>query len=70
VTYLIDTDWVADWLTGRAEAIRLLSSLRSQGLAISLITFGEIYERVYFRREPRTRERTFREFLRFVQSCH
>ena len=45
--YLVDTDRVADWLNGRPEAVRLLSALRADGLAISLITYGEIYDGIY-----------------------
>ncbi len=48
MTHLVDSDWVADWLKGRPQAVQLLSSLGQGNLAISLITFGEIYEGVYF----------------------
>jgi hypothetical protein len=44
VTYLIDSDWVSSYLNGRPEAVELLASLRQDGLAISLVTCGEIYE--------------------------
>src|SRR6266516_363251 len=66
MTYLVDTDWVADWLSGRSQALPLLSSLRTDGLAISLITYGEIYEGVYFGRDPKGHEQGFRQFLRLV----
>jgi predicted nucleic acid-binding protein len=66
MTYLIDSDWVAAWLKGRDEARSLLSSLGRGNLAISLITFGEIYEGVYFGRDPQRHERIFRQFLRGV----
>lgn len=42
MTYLLDSDWVADWLNGQRAAVRLLSTLHPEGLAISLITYGEI----------------------------
>ena len=66
MTYLIDSDWVADWLVGRREAVQLLSALRPEGLAISLVTYGEIYEGVYFSRDPGKSEAVFRQFLRGV----
>ncbi len=66
MTYLVDTDRVADWLVGRPDALDLLPRLSSEGLAISLITFGEIYEGVYFGRNPATAEAVFRRFLRDV----
>src|SRR5215218_2612041 len=65
--YLVDTDSVADWLNGVPRAIQLLSSLGQQGLAISLITYGEIYDGVYSGRDPEAAEQTFLRFLRSVQ---
>lgn len=40
MTYLIDTDRVADYLKGRDPAVSLLNSLVEVGLAISIITYG------------------------------
>jgi tRNA(fMet)-specific endonuclease VapC len=66
MTYLIDTDVVIDWLNGQAPIVQLLSSLRHDGLAISLITCGETYYGVHVGRDSQSQERTFRNFLRFV----
>jgi tRNA(fMet)-specific endonuclease VapC len=66
MTCLVDSDWVADWLAGRREAVQLLSALRPEGLAISLISYGEIYEGIYFSRDPKKSEVVFRQFLRGV----
>jgi len=57
--YLIDTDWIADYLGGKQTAVDLLESLRGDGLAISLVTFGEIYDGVYHGRDPVAAERNF-----------
>jgi predicted nucleic acid-binding protein len=46
--YLVDTDWIVAYLKGRPEATQLLSGLAPAGLAISLITYAEIYEGIYF----------------------
>lgn len=64
--YLIDTDWVADWLHGQPATVTTLTQLREQGLAISVITYGEIYEGVYYGRQPQQAEKAFRQFLRGV----
>lgn len=64
--YLVDTDSVADWLNGVPRAVQLLSSLSQEGLAISLITYGEIYDGVYYGRDPKAAEQTFLRFLRSV----
>jgi predicted nucleic acid-binding protein len=66
MTYLVDSDWVVDFLDGRSSAVRLLSTLRSDGLAISLMTYGEIDEGILYGRDPRASEQTFRQFLRRV----
>lgn len=64
--YLIDSDWVVDYLIGKQQAIDLLSSVFLDGVAISLITFGEIYEGIYYGRDPQRSEAVFRQFLRSV----
>lgn len=64
--YLIDTDWVVDWLVGKTAAVQLLQSMALGGIAISLDTFGEIYEGTYYGRDPKAAEAGFRHFLRGV----
>lgn len=64
--YLVDTDYVADFLKGRLGASDLLTRLAPEGLAISLITYGEIYEGIYYGRNPRAHESGFLTFLRGV----
>ena len=44
MSYLVDTDRVASYLNGRPDAVALLTSLRHEGLAISIVTYGEIYD--------------------------
>jgi predicted nucleic acid-binding protein len=65
VRYLIDTDWVADHLANRPDATRLLASLFDEGIAISLVTYGEIYEGIFYgRRYTQSLEIAFLELLR------
>lgn len=45
--YLVDTDWVVDFLKGREETIEILQSLADEGLGVSLISYGEVYEGIY-----------------------
>ena|SRR6266536_3912577 len=66
MSYLLDTDAVADWLNSRPKAVRLLPTLEPEGLAISLITYGEVYDGIYYGRDPRSAEQAFRRFLRGV----
>ena len=62
--YLVDPAWVASWLNGQADATTLLRTLAPDGIAISLVTFGEIYEGIFYGRNPSAAERVFRQFLR------
>jgi predicted nucleic acid-binding protein len=66
MSYLVDSDYVADWLKGKPEITGLLRTLAAGGLAISIITYGEIYEGIYYGRDPRTAEQGFLRFLRHV----
>lgn len=66
MSYLLDTDAVADWLNNRPEAVRLLPTLRPEGMAISLITYGEVYDGIYYGRDPHAAEQAFLRFLRGV----
>lgn len=63
MNYLVDSDWVIDRLAGRAVAVQLLAALRSDGLAISAITFGEVFEGIDGSGDPVTAAGVFRQFL-------
>lgn len=67
MTYLIDSDWIADHLNERPEAVRLLGSLVDDGIAISLMTYGEIYEGIIWGRRWEALERAFLEPLRWTK---
>jgi predicted nucleic acid-binding protein len=66
MNYLIDTDWVIDYLLGDATARTLLASL-SGDLAISIITYSEVYEGILHSPDPRRGEEGLRAFLRQVR---
>ena len=66
MNYLVDTDWVVDYLKGRTPVVDRLHILAPEGLAISLITYGEIYEGIYFGQNSEQHESGFRNFLRGV----
>ena len=59
MSYLVDTDVVANALKGRPEETTLLTNLSPQGLAISLITYGEIYDGIYYGRDPPNKRADF-----------
>ena len=64
--YLVDTDWVVHYLKGRHPFVERLQALRGQGLAVSVITLGELYEGVYGAAEPDKREQGLKDFLQGV----
>lgn len=64
--YLIDTDWVIEYLKGREPVTQTLSDLAHDGLAISILTYGEVYEGIYFGQNPQDNEQSFQSFLRGV----
>lgn len=66
--YLVDSDYVADYLGARPHAMKLLSSFAKDDLSISLITYGEIYEGIYFGRDPQKITEVFERFLCFVDT--
>jgi tRNA(fMet)-specific endonuclease VapC len=63
MTYLLDTDQVIDYLKGRQEIRSLISALGGDGLAISLITYGEIYDGIYGDPNPQLAEVGFTSLL-------
>ena len=50
--YLLDTVWIVDVLNGQDTAIQTLLELVPAGLAVSIITYGELYEGAYYARNP------------------
>ena len=61
--YLLDTDWIVDVLNGQGASIQALVKLVPSGLAVSLISYGELYEGAYFSRDPQTAVEILRTFL-------
>ncbi len=44
--YLIDSDWIIDYLGGLEQALELLESLAADGISLSVISYMEVYEGV------------------------
>ncbi len=61
--YLVDTDWVIHYLNGNPNIVGRLQGLQDQGLGLSVISLGELYEGVYFSTDPEGNERTLHQFL-------
>ena len=63
MTYLIDTDWIVDALHGRPHATQTLIDLAPEGLAVSIISYGELYEGAYYARDPQAALAGLQSFL-------
>jgi tRNA(fMet)-specific endonuclease VapC len=61
--YLIDTDWIVDVLHGQQIATQSLLELAQFGLAVSIITYGELYEGAYYARDKEQALAGVRSFL-------
>jgi tRNA(fMet)-specific endonuclease VapC len=66
VKYLVDSDWVAVYLKGKEQAVSLLDNLADEGIAISILSFGEIREGIIYGEDRPKHETGFRNFLRGV----
>ena len=61
--YLIDTDWAIENLHGREPVVSLLQELAEDGLGLSVASLTELYEGVYFSRDPESEDRALQDFL-------
>jgi tRNA(fMet)-specific endonuclease VapC len=50
--YLLDTDWIVDILNGQETALNTALELVPAGLAVSIISYGELYEGAVFAHNP------------------
>lgn len=64
--YLVDTDWVIDHLANVPEAVRLLDRLAQDGIAISIITYMEVYQGVLRNPSPEEAQSKLRAFVNAV----
>ena len=63
LTYLVDTDWVIHHLNGNPAVIKRLEALQPEGLGLSVAVLAELYEGVYYSRDPEESERKLNDFL-------
>jgi tRNA(fMet)-specific endonuclease VapC len=67
VRYLIDTEWVIHYLNGRPDIVARILDLGRHGIAMSMISLAELYEGVFYSREPRRSEEALQDFLRGIE---
>jgi len=59
MAYLIDSDWLIEYLGGRAGAKELVDRLSATGFAISIITYMEVYDGILRSADPEGASRRF-----------
>ena len=64
--YLVDTDWVINYLRAHPAIVSRLGELQPQGLALSIISLAELYEGVFYSRDPDGDGQDLADFLRGV----
>jgi len=64
--YLIDTDWVIHHLNGRPDIIQRLQALQPEGLGLAVVALAELYEGVYYSRNPAQSKQKLNDFLESV----
>lgn len=63
MSYLIDTDWLIDVLLGVPAAVADVERLNGEGLAVSIVSYGELFEGALGAPDPRARFAQYRGFL-------
>jgi|SRR5919106_3644058 predicted nucleic acid-binding protein len=64
MSYLVDSDWIIDALTGIPSAIAALEQhVHEEALAVSILSFGEIFDGAYDFPKPDQHIASYRRFL-------
>ncbi len=61
--FLADTDVLIDALGGIPSAVQTLADLSSQGIGVSLVSYGELFEGAFGFPEPERAMDDYRQFL-------
>lgn len=61
--YLIDSDWIIDALIGVPAAVNALIQLNPDGLAVSIVAVGEVYEGAHSFSDPQAELAKYRQYL-------
>ena len=65
--YLADTDWAIEYMRGRQPVRSRLETLFAEGVGISIVSIGELYDGVFGANDVRKAEESLRAFLEIVQ---
>lgn len=63
MSHLVDSDWLIDAFLGMPAAVDVLARLRTEGLAVSIVSYGELFEGAMGASNPHAEINRFRTFL-------
>jgi tRNA(fMet)-specific endonuclease VapC len=63
INYLIDTDWIINYLFGQEKTFEKVEELKQHGIALSVISLAELYEGVYYSKNPEASQKGLEDFL-------
>ncbi len=63
MTYLVDSDWLIDALTGKRQAREVLDRLGTHGMSLSILSFGELFDGFLGTPDPAYSRREFHVFV-------
>ena len=63
MAYILDADIIIQALADRGQAANTISRLAPQGMSVSWVTVGEVYEGAFRSPNPQAHLQSFREFL-------
>jgi len=66
ISYLVDTDWVVHHMNGVEEIRSKLKEMQPYGLGLSVVSLAELYEGVYYSRDPQRSQQQLEAFLTSV----
>jgi tRNA(fMet)-specific endonuclease VapC len=64
--YLVDTDWVIRHLNRKEQFTEKLKEFRPMGVGISIVSVAELYEGVYYSRDPVNSLSGLKRFLSWI----
>lgn len=65
--YLVDTDWAIEYLLERQPVRRRLEALFAEGVGISVVSVGELYDGILGANDVRKAQDDLRAFLEIVR---
>ena len=67
IQYLVDTDWVIDYMHAIPRVVDRLDVLIPEGVGLSIVSLAELYDGILGSSAPERSERTLRNFLAVVE---